>query len=88
MYIVTLLYDLSKGNKNKIEKSNKKSILRNEKFLEESFLLKSNFIIYIKAAIKNNNVFQKIVYAKKSKKRKILVDVVRKNNIKLELKNC
>jgi len=47
-----------------------------------------DIIVQIKVVLKKNKILQSIIYFKKSKKRKIFVDIVQKEKIKLILKDC
>lgn len=64
--------------------------MRNKKFLEESLLFENsntNTITRIQVAIKNDKTLQRIILFKKTKERKIFVNIVKKEKIKLEFRD-
>lgn len=64
--IAILLYNLSKENYNKSEKSIEKLSLRSEKLIEESLLLCNlNTITQVKAIAREDKVLQQIINLKK-----------------------
>ena len=81
----------------KNEKFLKKSLLSsysskqiNEKLLKKSFICFSISILinHITFIIENDEIFQRIIYTKIVKNKRILINIIRQNYIKLKLKNC
>ena len=89
-----MIYDSNeKGiDDKKLLKKSSSIILKSsvEKLIEKlinDFIIESNIVLKVKDLYKKNNIFQRIIYIKQIKQRRISYDLI-KDDLRLKFENC